>query len=496
MSPIEAFFQTLEIDFDFVLYLLGQLLLWGNILLVVVFSVRVIMKRLPVGASLSWLIILLLFPYLGAGLYILFGERYLGSKRRRRQEQLLSSYQQVKMDGEALQVRQLDAIHDGGQALANFELSTTGLPAIGGNAIKFLQNAEETIQSMVADIDQAKEYCHLEFYIWYPGGLADQVADALVRAKTRGVTCRVMLDAVGSKTFFRSHLARLLRRSRIKLVKACPIGFIPWRLARYDLRNHRKLLIVDGHTSYIGSFNLIDPRYFKQDQGVGEWIDVMARIEGPAVKVFDGVYRWYWNVEAGDRLALAPNNIQPNCDAAVIQAAPSGPDVEKESILHTLLQAIYSAKQEIQIVTPYFVPGEVLAQALKIAARRGVKVSLVLPRRVDSFLVRYASRSYFEDLLQAGVNIYQYDKGLLHTKCVLIDQGLSFFGTVNMDLRSLWLNFEMTLIVYDKGTADVLKKIVQGYVQGAQRLKFEDWEQRPLAKRFVENVMHLFSPLI
>jgi len=494
LSLLESFLQALDIDV--VLYLLGLLLVWGSILLVVVFSVRVIMKRLPVGVSLAWLIILLLFPYVGVGLYILFGERYLGSKRRRRQEKLLSSYQQVKMDGEALQVRHLDSIHDGGQALANFELSTTGLPAIGGNTIRFLQSAEETIQLMVADIDRAEKYCHLEFYIWHPGGMADLVADALVRAKARGVVCRVMLDAVGSKTFFRSHLARLMRRSRIKVVKACPIGFIPWRLARYDLRNHRKMLIVDGHISYIGSFNMIDPKQFKQDQGVGEWIDVMARIEGPAVKVFDGVYSWYWNVEAGDQLPLTPDNITPNAMAAVIQAAPSGPDVEKESILHTLLLAIYSAKQEVQIVTPYFVPGEVLSQALNIAARRGVKVSLVQPRRVDSFLVRYASRSYFEDLLQAGVQIYQYDKGLLHTKCVLIDNGLSFFGTVNMDLRSLWLNFEMTLIVYDKHTSQVLKSIVDGYVQDSLRLKVEDWEQRPLGTRFVENVMHLFSPLI
>ncbi|OZG71674.1 cardiolipin synthase [Hahella sp. CCB-MM4] len=483
-------------DIAFLASLIGLLLVWGNFLLVIIFTGRVIMKRLPVGASLSWLIILLLFPYVGVGLYILFGERYLGSKRRRRQESLLSSYQQVKMDGEALQVRLLDRIHNGGQALANYELSTTGLPAIGGNTIQFLSHAEDTIHAMVADIDRATEYCHLEFYIWHPGGNADLVADALVRAKERGVVCRVMLDAVGSQTFFRSHLSRLLRKHQIPVIKACPIGFIPWRLARYDLRNHRKMMVIDGKVGYIGSFNLIDPRYFKQDQGVGEWIDVMARIEGPSVRVIDGVYRWYWNIEAGDRLPLSPATIEPNDSAAVIQAAPSGPDVEKESILNSLLQAIYSAKHEILIVTPYFVPGEVLSQALRIAARRGVKVSLILPKRVDSFLVRYASRSYFEELLQAGVRIFQYDQGLLHTKCVLIDGKLSFFGTVNMDLRSLWLNFEMTLIVYDSQTTEVLKEIVEGYIQDSIPLDAEAWEQRSLRKRFVENVMHLFSPLI
>ncbi|WP_020407965.1 cardiolipin synthase [Hahella ganghwensis] len=488
--------ENLQIDFAFFASLFGLMLVWMNFMLVIVFAGRVIMKRLPVGASLSWLIVLLLFPYVGVGLYILFGERYLGSKRRRRQEKQLSSYQQVKMDGEALQVRILDRIHDGGQALANYELSATGLPAIGGNTVAFLNSADDTIRAMVEDIDQATEFCHLEFYIWHPGGQADQVAEALVRAKERGVVCRVMLDAVGSQTFFRSSLARLLRKHQIRVIKACPIRFIPWRLARYDLRNHRKMVVIDGRVSYIGSFNLIDPRFFKQDQGVGEWIDVMARIEGPSVKVFDGVYRWYWNIEAGEHLALSPQDIEPDDRAAVIQAAPSGPDVEKESILNSLLQAIYSARQEILIVTPYFVPGEVLSQALRIAARRGVKVSLILPKRVDSFLVRYASRSYFEELLQVGVNIYQYDKGLLHTKCVLIDGRLSFFGTVNMDLRSLWLNFEMTLIVYDAQTTGVLQSIVEGYIADSALLDPAAWEQRSLRKRFVENVMHLFSPLI
>src|SRR5690606_20450299 len=168
-------------------------------------------------------------------------------------------------------------------------------------------------------------------------------------------------------------------------------------------------------------------------------------IEGPVVQAFDAVFRGYWNIETNQSLPLLDKEIEPCAEQALLQAAPSGPDAATESILFALLQAIYAAENSVDIVTPYFVPGEALEQALKIAARRGVKVRLIVPEKVDSFLVRHASRSYFSDLLAAGVEIYQYEQDLLHSKCVVIDESLAFFGTVNLDLRSLWLNFEMTL---------------------------------------------------
>ncbi|MGB3621384.1 MAG: cardiolipin synthase [Ketobacter sp.] len=463
---------------------------------IVGFSVRVILKRSSVGVSLSWLLLLTLLPYVGVVLYLLFGERYLGIRYRQRMALLLDSSHRLRLGGRELHFDDWEGHHPMCRSLSNYEMNSSGIPALGGNAIELLESASLTIRSIVKDIDQAQLYCHLEFYIWQAGGLTQGVLDALIRAHQRGVVCRVMLDAVGSQLFFKTGYYEKLVQNGIKVIKACPIGIPPWRLARYDLRNHRKSIIIDGRVAYTGSFNLIDPASFKQDHGVGQWIDVMARMEGPAVNLVDAVFRWYWNIETSDELEIFPRAIHPASDKAIIQVVPSGPDADSESILSALLQAIYSASTSIKIVTPYFVPDISLVQALKIAAKRGVQVDVILPRKVDSFLVRYASRSYFQELLDVGIHIHLYDNGLLHSKCVVVDSEVGFFGTVNMDSRSLWLNFEMTLIVYSRTEAADLVDMIQRYQKDTEILQKDKWKSRPTRYRFFENLIHLFSPLI
>ncbi|BFM21866.1 cardiolipin synthase [Gilvimarinus japonicus] len=486
----------MELTISFVWGLLQQLLIWGHLLLVITFSVRVIMLRLPVGVSLAWLLVLVLLPYVGVGLYLLFGERFLGVKRSARTARLKQAYLHARRNGPHNHPESWRDSHPASQALARLEYHTSGIPPLGGNRVGFLQGAEHIIDALVADIDRAEQFCHLEFYIWQSGGLIERVVDALLAAAGRGVLCRIMLDAVGSSVFFSSSALHRLQVPNITVVKACPIRFMPWQLARYDLRNHRKTVIIDNKVAYMGSFNLVDPAHFKVDAGVGQWIDMMARIEGPTVPVFDGVFRWYWNIETADELPLLERDIESDDSPALLQAAPSGPDVAKESILSALLQAIYAAVESVDIVTPYFVPGEALEQALKIAARRGVKVRLIVPEKVDSFLVRHASHSYFAGMLESGVEVYTYSAGLLHTKAVVIDSALAFFGTVNLDLRSLWLNFEMTMIIYDRATAAELGGFLDEYRADADALSLSVWRQRSAMSRFFENITHLFSPLI
>ncbi|MBE8716079.1 cardiolipin synthase [Cellvibrio polysaccharolyticus] len=476
--------------------LVQQLLILLHFVLVITFAVRVIMQRLPVGASLAWLLVLALLPYVGVVLYLLFGERFLGVKHQHRRARL-----RQLQDIPGLRHRQnLDYpwqdYHPAAHALATLEFQTAGIPPLGGNEVNFLQSAQSMILAMCVDIRAAEKTCHMEFYIWHPGGIADQVADALLDAANRGVRCRVMLDAVGSARFFKSPLFKRLQHPNIEVIKACPIGLVPAALGRYDLRSHRKTLIVDDRVAYIGSFNLIDPTQFKQSAAVGEWIDLMARIEGPLAPALNAVYCWYWNIESGQNLPLLENPVSVRQDKTVAQIAPSGPDNLNDSILQSLLQGIYSATTSVDIITPYFVPGEALEQALIIAAKRGVSVTVIVPERVDSFLVRHASRSYFDSLMNAGVNIFQFRQGLLHSKCTVIDRKLAFFGTVNLDLRSLWLNFEMTLIMYDAATAERLAHIVDDYRQQAIPLDPATWHQRHPVSRFFENITHLFSPLI
>ncbi|UTF61880.1 cardiolipin synthase [Gilvimarinus sp. DA14] len=476
------------------LSVLQQLLIWGHLLLVITFAVRVIMKRLPVGVSLAWLLVLVLLPYVGVGLYLLFGERFLGVKRSQRSVRLRQAYLHTRQQNES--VIDWREYHTAGRALSRLEYRTSGIPPVGGNRLAFLGHTHDIIDALVADIRQAREFCHLEFYICQAGGQVDRVVAELLDAATRGVECRLMLDAVGSSPFFSTSEYHRLKTAGVQMVKACPINMTPWQLARYDLRNHRKTVVVDNRVAYMGSFNLVDPAHFKVDAGVGQWVDMMARIEGPAVTVFDSVFRWYWNIETGEDLPLLQEKLAADPSPALLQLAPSGPDAAKESILSALLQAIFSAETSVDIVTPYFVPGEALEQALRIAARRGVVVRLLVPEKVDSFLVRHASHSYFDGLLAAGVEIYTYRAGLLHTKAIVVDQSLAFFGTVNLDLRSLWLNFEMTMIIYDQPTACELSKLLDAYRAEADRVSAESWRQRSVMSRFFENITHLFSPLI
>lgn len=479
-----------------VVSLAQQGLILLHFVLVITFAVRVISQRLPVGASLAWLLVLALLPYVGVGLYLLFGERFLGVKHQQRRARLQQLFDIPALRNAPMVEQPWHEFHPASQALAQLEFQTTGIPALGGNRVAFLQTAQATIQQLCRDIRGARHTCYLEFYIWHPGGIADEVAAALVDAAERGVYCRIMLDAVGSSAFFKSVLFDELQHPRIELIKACPIGVIPASLARYDLRSHRKTVIIDNRVAYVGSFNLIDPAHFKQSLAVGEWIDLMARIEGPLVQVLNAVFLWYWNIETDQTLTLLPTLVEIRQDQMVAQVAPSGPDNVTDSILKSLLQGIYSAERSVDIVTPYFVPGEALELALSIAARRGVKVNLILPKRVDSFLVRHASRSYFSGLMEAGVNILQFEQGLLHTKCIVIDDQLAFFGTVNMDQRSLWLNFEMTLIVYDRPTVAQLAEIVAGYRRLTKPLDPLAWQQRSRISHLFENIMHLMSPLI
>lgn len=473
-----------------------QVLIFLHFFLVIFFAVRVIIQRLPVGASLAWLLVLALLPYIGAVLYLLFGERFLGAKHRQRRLRLRQLFNIPHLHNTPMVEQLWHDYHPASRSLSILEFQATGIPALGGNTVEFLQTAQETIHRLCQDIRSAHTSCHLEFYIWHPGGIADEVAVALVDAANRGVHCRIMLDAVGSSSFFTSALAETLQHPRIELIKACPMGLIPTGLARYDLRSHRKTVIIDNHVAYLGSFNLIDPSHFKQSLDVGEWIDLMARVEGPLGQVLDAVFLWYWNIETDQSIRLLQTPVEVRQDRTVAQVAPSGPDNLNDSILKSLLQGIYSATKSVDIVTPYFVPGEALELALSIAARRGVTVNLILPKRVDSFLVRHASRSYFSGLMDVGVNILQFEQGLLHTKCVIIDDQLAFFGTVNMDQRSLWLNFEMTLIVYDRPTVEQLVGIVNNYRQLAVPLSPAVWQQRSRTSHFFENIMHLMSPLI
>ncbi|SQK75064.1 Cardiolipin synthase [Tatumella ptyseos] len=267
-----------------------------------------------------------------------------------------------------------------------------------------------------------------------------------------------------------------------------------------DLRQHRKIVLIDNYIAYTGSMNLVDPRFFKQDAGVGQWVDLMARMEGPVAITLGIVYSCDWEIETGKRI-LPPQPDQvvmpfEQSSGHIIQVIASGPGFPEDMIHQALLTAIYSAREQLTMTTPYFVPSDDLLHAICTAALRGVDVRLIVPEKNDSMLVDWASRAFFTELLEAGVKIYQFSEGLLHTKSVLIDGELCLVGTVNLDMRSLWLNFEVTLVVDDGDFGNDVDLVQQDYIERSTRLSGAEWAKRSYWRRILERLFYFFSPLL
>ncbi len=478
--------------------LLGVLLAILYALIIIGLSVRIIMRRLPPGVSLAWLILIVLLPLAGAFAYLLVGERRIGRRRADRAKKLLARYQNELRSLRASRVEWADLGAES-EPIHRLAEATLGTPAMGGNKLELLDGAQSALQSIIKDVDRAKRICHMEFYIWSEGGVADEVAEALIRAVKRGVTCRVLVDAVGSSRFLKCRSAGRLRENGVALVAALPIGLRRLAFARPDLRLHRKIVVIDDSCAYTGSLNLVDPRYFKKGAGVGEWVDAMVRVEGPAVQALEVQFSWDWEVETNEATETLANFhlVSPlPAGSTPVQVIPSGPGIARDAIHQVVLTAIYAARRELIVTTPYFIPDSAVLTALKSAPRRGVETTMIVPEKLDSRLTQHASHSFFDSLLGAGVNICRFKRGLLHTKSVTVDGKFSIFGTVNLDVRSFWLDFEVTLLVYDEDFTTRLRELQMRYLEDSDSIDLETWLARSARVRFVENASQLFAPLL
>lgn len=465
------------------------------------FGARIVLRRSQLTTSLAWLVIVLLLPFFGAFVYLLVGETRLGERRRRR-------YEVVTREIDARAVRIWLHKHfawEGGsewlQQVARYGAAVGGSPPLRGNALRLVHDSDDTLDGIAADIDAAESHVHMLFYIWQRDGRVTSVNEALSRAAKRGVACRVLVDAVGSKQFLRSAHARRLRADGVKIVEALPVNPVRMLFSRLDLRNHRKIVAVDGRVAWAGSANLTDASFkVSNRKGVGPWIDAMVRVEGPAAQALDVVFLRDWRAESSERVddveRFLPDVPEPDHDESVVQVIPSGPGPAPEAIHQALLMIIYSASEEIVMTTPYFVPDEATRTALQAAAKRGVNVTLVLPARNDSFLVANAARSYFLDLLESGVTIMEFREGLLHAKTVTADRRVALIGSANFDMRSFWLNFESTLVVYDSDFASLLRFLQRDYIAKSDQVSLAQWRERSLARVAVENTAQLFAPLL
>jgi len=453
----------------------------------------VITRRRRPSSAQAWLLLIFFLPWPGFLLYLIIGQNRLPRHRLERHARLLEELRSLgrrfqhhpsilrpKLTGEARTAVAL------AERLGN-------LPILSGNDFELIPDTDAFIDRLIADIDTAEHHVHLLFYIFAPDRTGLRVTRALKRAVRRGVKCRVLVDAAGSRALVRRHGARL-RKVGVQVHEALPVSFFRRRAARIDLRNHRKLAVIDGRVAYTGSQNIVNADYGKRDL---IWRDLMARLTGPIVLELQVVFFDDWSIETGELLDAARVFPEPQLTGgAAAQVLPSGPNYPTENYQRLVVAALHAARQRVTITTPYFVPDATFMQAIETAVLRGVEVEMIVPRRCDQILVGLATRAYFSDLLEAGVDLHLHERGLLHAKTMTVDDEIAFFGTSNFDIRSFALNFEINLVFYGVEEAAAMRAVQDWYIGESSTLTHESWGERSAARRVLENIAKLFSPLL
>jgi cardiolipin synthase len=380
--------------------------------------------------------------------------------------------------------------------IAHLAESVGGNMPRGGHLLRLFGDPDLFIQALVEDIEGAQSHCHLEFYIFLDDHSGRRVAEALMAAAGRGVACRLLVDGVGSNGFLRSDLKKRMGAHGVTVVEALPASLLRLPFARIDLRNHRKVVVIDGAIGYCGSQNIADAEFAIKPK-YAPWVDMMVRLQGPAVHDLQVLFiqDWYLDTHESleDLLALCP---APTPNGAVVQIMGTGPDAYNEALRQMTQTSLHAAREELILTTPYFVPDEATVSALYTTARRGVESMLVVPARNDSPLVHAASRSYYEQLLDAGVQIHEYRHGLLHAKTVTLDRRLAVVTTANIDRRSFELNFEASLVVYDSDFASELRLLQKAYIDGSTPVSETAWKRRGWPTRLWQNTAGMLAPLL
>jgi cardiolipin synthase len=365
-------------------------------------------------------------------------------------------------------------------------------PSLDGNGVGLISDYDGAIDQLIADIDRARHHVHVLVYIFADDGTGRKVIDALIRASRRGVACRVLIDALGSRPWAQS-VASALAAGGVTVHLMLPVGLLRRRTIRADLRNHRKIWVIDGEIGYVGSQNIVQADF---NAGVVNR-EMVARVIGPVVLELQAVFAADWFLETEQVLAEPGIFPQQQPQGHVIaQVLPSGPDFPEAGIEHLITALIHGAHSRVVITTPYFIPSEPLLQALETAVLRGVDVHLVLSRPIDHLLVNLAQRSYYAELLETGVKIHLYRSRLLHAKHLSIDDTVSLIGSSNVDIRSFVLNSEVSLVLFDRSITARLRQEQEHCFAASDRLDLETWNRRPLAEKAVENIARLMSPLL
>ena len=460
----------------------------------------VLIRRKEPSSTIAWILVLVFLPAVGSLLFLMFGRDRVRLPARRKREldaivrAQVSASRDETPDADRTSNLRIVAVSPLEQAMFRIGQRLTHLRATDGNRVEVLVDGQAMYDALGDAIDGAHHHVHAQFYLIRNDATGAWFRDRLVAAAKRGVTVRLLMDGYGCFALGPSW-RRPLRKAGVSVA-----DFLPMRsalLQPVNLRNHRKIVVVDGETAFTGGFNIGD-EYRGNMPGLGSWRDVHLRIEGPAAAELQRVFFQDWAFATNE--PIDPRSYfsrdMPSRGDAKIAIVTSGPDTRTEAIHRMFFGAIVGAMREVSLTTPYFVPTESLTVAMELAAMRGVDLKIVLPGRSNHRVTFHAGRSFYTDLLKAGVDIREYQPGIVHAKTLIADSQIALVGSANMDLRSFRLNFEVHALVHDATTAIRLRETFEDDLAKSRRVDLEEWGARGWGGRVKEGAARLVSPLL
>ncbi|MBO3098862.1 cardiolipin synthase [Gelidibacter pelagius] len=469
-----------------------------NYLLVILTAFIVLTKNLNPTKTISYIIVLVFFPFFGLIVYYLFGQEYRKNKIFNRknilnQKIITDISERLKPDKQEIRDLKEDLLDDKIK-LVKLLHSSQNAPLTINNDVRIIKNGENKFKLLLADLKNAKKHIHMEYYILRDDKIGMQVIDILCDKAKEGVKVRLSIDDVGSS---------ISRKNKKKMVESgvewrpfMPVLF-PGFTGKMNYRNHRKIVIIDGQIGYIGGINVSDT-YVNYDDTAIFWRDTHLRIIGESVKSLQIHFLMTWEFVSGEKIEMEEDFFpKDDCnECAAMQIAASGPDTDWSNIMEVIFTAIVTSEKYVYLTTPYFIPNEQIITALQVASKSGVDVRLLIPKESDSWTAKHATNSYIECLLEADIKVYRYCKGFIHAKTIVIDDVFSTVGTTNMDYRSFNINFEINAIIYNKEKSLELKSHFFEDLDESEAIDKERWLKRPRIEKLKESYCRLWAPLL
>ncbi len=476
-------------------------LLWSSFvwLIHIAFMTRAILRPHRDPASrFAWVVVIASLPVIGIIAYVLLGETSIGQRRALKMRSVLALLPGLS-DTPGAQAALLQAdVPEKYTHLFQVGHSVNGFSPVGGNQARLMPDSNSTIDAMVADIDAATAHVHLMFYIWLPDNNGLKIVEALKRAAARKITCRAMADGLGSRTMINSPHWQAMHDAGVHVATALPIGRPVLRMlkGRIDLRNHRKIMVIDRHITYCGSQNCADPEFLVKAK-FAPWVDAMIRFDGPIAWQNQHLFASDWMAQVDEDITTYLHQPLPQATSGfAAQVIGTGPTASYSAMPEVFETLIFTARRELFITTPYYVPDESMQAALCASARRGVLTTIIFPARNDSWIVGAASRSYYAGLLAAGVRVFEYQGGVLHTKSLTLDGEITLIGSANMDRRSFELNYENNILFYDHALTSDVRQRQEIYLEKSCQISAEMVAQWPISRRLLNNTIAMLGPVL